>query len=128
MDKKTKKIIKKYFNPYNLAIIGAVIVIIVSLIIIFMPEGEKSKQKTVDGVKVVTSNTKEDEEITEEDARKLAVKQFKKLGETINKDDVQVNRIRRQGEEYYYIASPKNTLEIKILGGEITRINSVIVE
>lgn len=128
MNEKVEKFIKKYFTLYNLAIAGAVIVIIVSLIIIFMPEGGKSKQKTVDGVKVVTSKTKEDEQITEEDARKLAVKQFKKLGETINKDDVQVNKIQRQGEEYYYIASPRNTLEIKILGGEIKRINSVIVE
>lgn len=128
MNEKTEKFIKRYFTLYNLAIAGAIIVILVSLIIILKPEGEKNKPKTVDGVKIVTSKIQENEEISEEEARKLAVKQFKKLGETINKDDVQVNKIQRQGEEYYYIASPKNTVEIKILGGQIKRINSVIVE
>ena len=120
MKEKIEKFIKKYFTMYNLAISGAIIVIIVSLIIILKPEGEKNKPKTVDGVKIVTSKIQENEEISEEEARTL--------GETINKDDVQVNKIQRQGEEYYYIASPKNTVEIKILGGQIKRINSVIVE
>ncbi len=128
MNKKIQEFIKKYFSIYNLVIVGLIIIIIVSLIIIIKPQEGKRKQKTVDGVKVVTSKIKEDEKITEKEARKLTVKQFKRIGENINEGDLQVTLIQRSGEEYYYIVSPKNTIEIRIIGGEVTRINSVIVE
>ena len=72
---------------------------------------EKSKDKT-----------------SEKQAKKTAVKQFKELGETTKEDELQIMKIQRKGEEYYYVTSKENTLEIKISTGKVTRINSVIVE
>ena len=136
MKRKTKKWLKKHINLYNLSIIGLIIIIIISLCIIFRENiggvfnsiASKEEEKTLDGIKVITSSIKENEEITEEGAREMAVKQFKRLGEKIKEDELNVTPIRRTGERYYYITSYENTIEIKILGGEITRINSNIVE
>lgn len=125
--KKFRKIIKKIFRPYNLAIFGCIIVILASMFVIFKPDTkntttEKSNTKT-EIIKI------EEKEITEENARKLAKKQFKKLGEkNIKEKELNVEKIQRKGEEYYYITSEKNTLEIKIDSGKITRVNSVAVE
>lgn len=127
VNKKFRKIIKKIFRPYNLAIFGCIIVILASMFVIFKPDTkntttEKSNTKT----EIIKTGEKE---ITEENARKLAKKQFKKLGEkNIKEKELNVEKIQRKGEEYYYITSEKNTLEIKIDSGKITRVNSVAVE
>lgn len=127
VNKKFRKIIKKIFRPYNLAIFGCIIVILASMFVIFKPDTkntitEKSNTKT----EIIKT---EEKEITEENARKLAKKQFKKLGEkNIKEKGLNVEKIQRKGEEYYYITSEKNTLEIKIDSGKITRVNSVAVE
>ena len=89
----------------------------------------KQKEKLmVDGVEVIQSNKKETEEISEKEARKIAVKQFKKLNENVKEDSLSVTKIQRKGEEYYYIVSQRNNVEIKIMGGKITRVNSSLVE
>ena len=120
-------------NLYNIAVVICVVVIVVSLCIILKPEdgGIFAKQKEklmVDGVEVIQSNKKETEEISEKEARKIAVKQFKKLNENVKEDSLSVTKIQRKGEEYYYIVSQKNNVEIKIMGGKITRVNSSLVE
>lgn len=122
---KINKKLRRIFNLYNLAIVGCIILILISLFIIFKP----NKKVTPYGIEVVNTSVKQDEEITEDEARTAAKKQFEKLGETgIKKEQLNVQKIQRQGEEYYYISSANNTLEIKIKGGEITRINSATVE
>jgi uncharacterized protein YxeA len=119
------KIAKRVFNLYNIIVLACIIVIGISLYIIFKPK----TTVTPYGVEIVNTNTKETEEITEEKARKVAVKQFKKLGETdLKAQDLDVLKIERDSEEYYYICSLENTMEIKIKGGQITRINSASVE
>lgn len=128
-----KEKLKNIVNLYNIAVVICVVVIIVSLCIILKPEdgGIFAKQKEklmVDGVEVIQSNKKETEEISEKEARKIAVKQFKKLNENVKEDSLSVTKIQRKGEEYYYIVSQKNNVEIKIIGGKITRINSSLVE
>ena len=127
VNKKFTKIIKKIFRPYNLAIFGCIIVILASMFVIFKPD---TKNTTTEKSNTKTEIIKtEEKEITEENARKLAKKQFKKLGEkNIKEKDLNVEKIQRKGEEYYYITSEKNTLEIKIDSGKITRVNSVAVE
>ena len=118
--------IKEWIKEHNRAIIIGVIItilLIITLIIIFKP-----KEKIVDGVKIITSKRQENEEITEDEAREIAVKQFKRLGEKTEKDELEVVEIKRKEEKYYYISSHRNTLEIKILGGEITKINTVVVQ
>lgn len=127
-----KEKLKNILNLYNIAVAICVIVIFVSLYIILKPEdGEifAKKEKTmVDGVEVIETNKKETEEISEKEARKIAVKQFKKLNENVKEDSLDIMKIQRKGEEYYYIVSPKNNMEIKIMGGRVTRINSSLVE
>lgn len=127
VNKKFRKIIKKIFRPYNLAIFGCIIVILASMFVIFKPD---TKNTTTEKSNTKTEIIKtEEKEITEENARKLAKKQFKKLGEkNIKEKRLNVEKIQRKGEEYYYITSEKNTLEIKIDSGKITRVNSVAVE
>lgn len=127
VNKKFTKIIKKIFRSYNLAIFGCIIVILASMFVIFKPD---TKNTTTEKSNTKTEIIKtEEKEITEENARKLAKKQFKKLGEkNIKEKDLNVEKIQRKGEEYYYITSEKNTLEIKIDSGKITRVNSVAVE
>ena len=127
VNKKFTKIIKKIFRSYNLAIFGCIIVILASMFVIFKPD---TKNTTTEKSNTKTEIIKtEEKEITEENARKLAKKQFKKLGEkNIKEKGLNVEKIQRKGEEYYYITSEKNTLEIKIDSGKITRVNSVAVE
>lgn len=122
--KKLKRKLKRTITPYNIATTICLIVLITSLCIILKPE----TKKTPSGITVVSSKTKENEEITEEEAKELAIKQFKKIGEkNLEKDKINIIKIDRNGEEYYYITSAENTAEIKIKGGQITRINSASV-
>lgn len=124
LSKKAKRTIKRIFNLYNLAILACIIIILGSLYIIFKPE----KVYTPSGIEVVQTNLKEGEEISEEQARKAAVKQFKILNENVEEDELNVVKIQRNNEKYYYITSVNNSLEIKIDGGKVTRINAASVE
>jgi hypothetical protein len=124
---KLSKKFKKSLTLYNIAIISCVVIIVVSLVIVFMPE--KKEKIMLDGVEVIQSNTKEGSEISEDNAKKLAIKQFKKLGENdLSENDVSCLKILRDEDEYFYIKSKQNTLEIKVKGGQISRINSVPVK
>lgn len=124
LSKKAKRTIKRIFNLYNLAILACIIIILGSLYIIFKPE----KVYTPSGIEVVQTNIKDGEDITEEQARKTAVKQFEILKEDVKEEELNVVKIQRNNEKYYYITSVNNSLEIKINGGKIIRINSATVE
>ena len=129
VNKKVRKAIKKILKPYNLAILGCIILILLSVFIIFKPDNKNTSADNSKTSNAKTEVVKSDaKDITEEKARKLAKKQFKKLGENIKESELQVEKIQRKGEDYLYITSEKNTLEIKIDSGKITRINSVAVE
>lgn len=122
--KELKRKLKRALTPYHIATTICLIVLITSLCIILKPE----TKKTPSGITVVSSKTKENEEITEEEAKELAIKQFKKIGEkNLEKDKINIIKIDRNGEEYYYVTSAENTAKIKIKGGQITRINSASV-
>lgn len=122
--KELKRKLKRALTPYHIATTICLIVLITSLCIILKPE----TKKTPSGITVVSSKTKENEEITEEEAKELAIKQFKKIGEkNLEKDKINIIKIDRNAEEYYYVTSAENTAEIKIKGGQITRINSASV-
>lgn len=124
---KLSKKFKKSLTLYNIAIISCVVIIVVSLVIVFMPE--KKEKIMLDGVEVIQLNTKEGSEISEDNAKKLAIKQFKELGESdLSENDVSCLKILRDEDEYFYIKSKQNTLEIKVKGGQISRINSVPVK
>lgn len=117
--------LKKYFNLYTLAIVVCIVVIIAVLYFFFKPE---KRITTPSGIEVIDTNIEAENKISEEKAKEAATKQFKILGEKVYEKDLNIKKIKRQGEEYYYITSKENTMEIKIKGGKITRINSAPVE
>ena len=123
---KENKIVKALLKPYSIVIIVCAIILIASIIIFVKEDNVKV---TEEGIEIIQSNLSEDEEITEEQAIKQAKKQFDKLGEKdLKEEQIEINKIRREDIQFYYITSPENSLEIKIKGGEITRINSVLLE
>lgn len=115
-------------------ILICIILILASIYVIWGEEYINTSLKPntrvlADGTEIVVSETANMEEIGEEAARKVAKSQFRLMGEKgLWARDLNVTKIERSGEEYYYITSKKNTLELKIIGGQITRINSVPVQ
>lgn len=63
-----------------------------------------------------------------EKALKVARKKFEELGEKVNEKDLEILKIERKGEFYYYISSKENTVEVRISDNKITRVNSVVVD
>ena len=123
ISKKFSKKLKKTFDIYNIAIIGCVFLIVLSVYIIVKPD----KKTSENGIEIIQTDIKKSEEISEKEAKKVAQKQFKKLGEKVKLEDLECRKIRRNQEEYYYITSADNSLEITVIGGKIERINSVLV-
>ena len=88
--KELKRKLKRALTPYHIATTICLIVLITSLCIILKPE----TKKTPSGITVVSSKTKENEEITEEEAKELAIKQFKKIGEkNLEKDKINIIKV-----------------------------------
>ena len=120
---------KNIVSGYKLVILIGMFVILGSMYLSFKRVEPENERKTASGINVVNTKVKEEEEITEENARKAAVEQFKRLGEKrVKSNQLKVQKIVRKEVEYYYITSEKNTLEIQIKGGMITKINSASVE
>ena len=125
MKRKTIKWIKKHINLYSVGIIVAVLMILISLIVIFrsnIASGFSAIGSTIraityhpeerdfNGVKIVASKKREDQEITEDEAREMAVIQFERLGENaVDKDSLRVVQLKRNDNLYYFIASEENT-------------------
>jgi hypothetical protein len=143
MGRRGKRFKKKKFNFYKSAIIIICLALIIaSLYLVFKYKDElklkfndifnrgnvsstNDKNNTVDGVEIVPNDNNE---ISEEDAKNIAIRQFANLGEGANPNKLNVIRLQRNGEEFFYVSSPKNTVEIRISDGKITKINSVVVE
>jgi predicted metalloprotease len=146
---------RSLISTHNLLIILCLILIAVSVHMLFSEDDEEmivgqAKEQTQNQEKEQTENqtktTENDEvtkkedvkvvqsgnsanEITQQEARKLAAKQFKELDEKwVREKELEVLEFSRANEYYYYISSKENTIEIKKDGGKITRINSVPVQ
>ena len=124
VNRKFIKSFKKVFNLYNLAMMLCIIVILASLDIVIKPNFNFS---TIGNIQ--TNIQRNESEINEDEARKIAQKKFKKLGEKkINKESLKVTLIQRDNELYYYVCSLENTIEISQKSGKIVRVNSANVE
>lgn len=66
-------------------------------------------------------------EISEQEAKRIALQKFQTLGETdTNADELEILKIKRKEDMYYYVSSKNNnTIEIKIADGTIARVNGV---
>lgn len=92
---------------------------------------EKNIDETELGTKkleAVETNVGEDGNITVSGALDAAVRQFKSLGENVSSDNLKLQKITRDSIEYFYVTSTQNSIEIKIQGGKVTRINSATLE
>ena len=108
----------------TISAISVASIIVITLVTIFAINiGRKISDE---GISAVFSM---DKEISEEKAVDKALKRFEKMGEeNLSEDNLEVLKILRNGEYYYYISSPDNSLEIRISDGKIVRENSVLVE
>ena len=86
----------------------------------FKPKSDESSQTSE------IRNKNDDEQ--KKKALKVARKKFEELGEKVNEKDLEILKIERKGEFYYYISSKENTVEVRISDNKITRVNSVIVD
>ena len=78
---------------------------------------------------VIAGNPEADEnyEISISEAREKAIIIFNSLGESnLNKDSVNVREVNKNGDIYYHISSPRNSAEIEVKTGRITKINGVV--
>ncbi len=142
--RRTKKR-KNILNLYNIAILGCIIVIIASIFVILEPDvsgmvasiknatqsenknkpKEENNSDSKNEVKVVESSG---DVISEDDAKKIAKKQFKELDEKVNIDELEVLRFIKDGEIHYYITSKENNCEILERTGEVIKINHISVK
>lgn len=68
----------------------------------------------------------ENYQISISEARSKAIIIFNSLGESnLDKDNVNVREIERNGNKYYYVSSLENTMEVEINTGKVTKINNV---
>lgn len=120
MNKRRKKGI---YNLYNIVSIVCIELIIISLFIIFEPA--KFIRSGIENIQTAIKNSKEEKEISKDDAKEIAIERFKKLGETnINKESLTVLEVDREDGLYYFIYSNNNSLELSAKGGHVIRINA----
>lgn len=72
------------------------------------------------------ATTNENYQISISEAREKAIIIFNSLGESnLNKDNVKVREVNRDGNKYYYITSLENSVEVEVKTGKVTKINNV---
>lgn len=121
---KKEELLKILKSPVFIAIIACILLIGVAIYMFLTPE----KKLTPSGIEIAEIEVKADEELSKDNAIKLAIEQFKILGEkNLKEADLEVLEIIKQNEDYYFISSKNNTVEIKKLGGMVTMINSATV-
>ena len=76
----------------------------------------------------INTTIKDEEEIAKENAINIAIEKFRELGENTTATELEVIKIKRKYELYYYISSKENTVEVRIEDNKITRVNSVPVK
>ncbi len=117
-------------------IIKSVLIILVVAIAIVCALLALDKYKNVfDGkvinlisMKKVDGDVDSQEYSDEKKAVKVARAKFKELGENTDNIELEVLKITRKGNLYYFISSKENTVEISADTFEVKRINSVPVE
>ena len=128
------KQIKQIKNKKRIiAIVSLILILIVIIVVMFLLDKQyKTFGGSISEVFEINTNNKTNNTLSnEEDKQKQeAIKVAKKklLGENVEENNLEVLKIQRKGELYYYISSKDNTLEIRIKDNKITRVNSVPVE
>lgn len=115
-------------------IVGAILIIIIGITIGTLYELDKSHKilggnlENIFAEKESAEDKKKQEDKQKEKAIEKAINKFTELGEQVKKDELEVLKIQRKGELYYYISAKENSVEIKIDTVEITRVNGILVQ
>lgn len=121
-----KKKKKMYFTA---GFIVAILLIVLALLIAFDPiqnsVSKKGKTKTQEKIEIVEIQKPRNQDTTRQQAIEATIEQFKRLGEEVSEQNLQIKTIMKDDKQYYQIKSPQNTIWIDIKSGEIVRINSV---
>lgn len=124
VSKKEKKSLI-FFTVLTIVILLIVAALIIALGPIHLPFGKKEETKKQEKVEIVVIHKEEGKDTTRGQAVEATVEQFRRLGEEVTEQDLQIRTIMREERNYYYIKSPQNSIMIDIKSGEIVRVNSV---
>lgn len=111
-------------------IIGIIVLTIIGVTIGTLYELDKSHKilgGNLEGIFSGKESTK-GEEKQKKKAIEKAIDKFDELGEKVKKEELEVLRIQRKGELYYYISAKENSVEVNINTFEITRVNGILVD
>lgn len=89
------------------------------------PIQKNEQQNAKQNIEIVQIQKDENNPTTQQQAVDATVEQFKRLGDVVEQQELKVEVITKQGEEYYLIKSKDNSILINIQTGKIVRINSV---
>ena len=116
------KQIKQIKNKKRIiTIVSLILILIVIIVVMFLLDKQyKTFGGSISEVFEINTNNKtnntlsNEEDKQKQEAIKVAKKKFNELGENVEENNLEVLKIQRKGELYYYISSKDNTLEIRI--------------
>ena len=109
--------------------IGIIITILIVCIVLFvLKEANVIGKNKNESSGVAQSITENSDEQKKKKAIDVALNKFRELGENVNENELEVMKIKRKNEYYYYISSKQNTVEVRLSDNKITRVNSILVE
>ena len=109
------------------AVIVVIAIIAIFIAMLILDKSQHTFNGQVLKLVGITEKKQEDEEDKKETV-KVAQEKFKELGEKTKKENLEVLKIKRKGEYYYYISAKENTVEVRIKDNKITRVNSIPIE
>lgn len=109
-------------------VVGLILITIIGITIGTLYELDKSHKILGGNLESIFTRKESTEDKQKEKAIEKAINKFKELGEQVKKEELEVLKIQRKGELYYYISAKENSVEIKIDTMEITRVNGILVE
>jgi hypothetical protein len=117
---------------FSSLVIIAVILISVSVVLLTLDQNQipfltskKEEKKTQTNVEIVEIQKPANQDTTRQQAVDATIEQFKRLGENVKEQDLKVDIITRNGQQYYYIKSAQNSIKIEVKTGKVVMINSV---
>ena len=109
------------------AVIVVIAIIAIFIAMLILDKSQHTFNGQVLKLVGITEKKQEDEEDKKERAKavKVAQEKFKELGEKTKKENLEVLKIKRKGEYYYYISAKENTVEVRIKDNKI-KVNNVL--
>ena len=114
------------------AVIVVIAIIAIFIAMLILDKSQHTFNGQVLKLVGITEKKQEDEEDKKRKGTYNIVKRqamsYDELGEKTKKENLEVLKIKRKGEYYYYISAKENTVEVRIKDNKITRVNSIPIE